>query len=132
MTQAIIFPDVEAMAVTRLTQRLAERPEPHAADVYVAKDEPMTRRRRQVVIRRDGGPRLDLVREASRLTVRVWGQDADEAGELARLVAAILGAPADGSTPLVLARVTGGPYAVPDSDFHLLTVEWTTKGSPLV
>jgi hypothetical protein len=132
MTQPVIFPDVETLAVSVLSSALAERTEPHAADVYVDAVEPSTRRRRQVVIRRDGGPRLDAVREAARLTVRVWGRDRTEAGDLARLVAALLAAAADGSTPLVRARVTGGPYTVPGTDYHLLTVEWTVKGSPLV
>lgn len=131
MTQPILFPDAEALAISVLSSALAERPEPEAQDVYVADAEPATRRRRQVVVRRDGGTRLDLVREAPRLSLLVWGFDQAEAGALARLCAAILGAAADGSTPIVASRISGGPYRIPGVDYWLLNVELTTKGSPL-
>lgn len=136
MTQAILFPDVEVWATTYLTSALASRPEPYAADVYVANLLPQTRRPRQVIVRRDGGPRLDLVRDAARLTVRVYGRNDAEAADLAALVRALIGAAADGSTPVVRVRELAGPLPVPDAngqpDYRLFTVEVTVKGSPLV
>jgi hypothetical protein len=129
-TTPILFPDAEALAIAVLTTALGNRPEPYAQDVYLAATEPATRRRRQVVVRRDGGRRLDFIRDAPRLSFRVWGRDEAEAGDLAQLVAALLGAAADGSTPL--ARVsTTGPYRVPGTDYRLLTAEFVVKGSPL-
>lgn len=134
--QPIVFPDVEAWAVNLLTSALAERPEPYAADVYVANTLPQTRRPRQVIVRRDGGPRLDLVREAARLTVRVYGRDDDETKNLAALVRAFLGAAADGSTPVARVRELSGPTPVPDGkgqpDYRLMTVELIVVGAPLV
>lgn len=129
--QPILFPDAERLAINVLTTGLGNRPEPYAQDVYLAATEPQTRRRRQVIIRRDGGTRLDLVREAPRLTLRVWGRDQDEAADLARLVAALLGAAADGSTPIVRVDRITGPYRVPGADYSLLTAALTVKGSPL-
>ena len=41
---------------------LAGRPEPYAQDVYVGNSTPTDRRDRMVTFRRDGGPRLDVVR----------------------------------------------------------------------
>lgn len=135
MTQPILFPDAERLAIEAVVQGLAGRPEPYAADVFVDRREPATRRPRQVLIRRDGGPRLDAVREVARLTVRVYGRNDDEARDLARLVSALLAASATGATPVVLAAITGGPYPVEDRpgqpDYCLLTVELTVKGAPL-
>jgi hypothetical protein len=128
--EPILFPDAERLAIAVLTTALGNRSEEYAQDVYLDVTEPQTRRRRQVVVRRDGGRRLDLVREAPRLTFRVWGRDDTETGDLARLVAALLGAAADGSTPL-LRVTTSGPYRVPGTDYRLLTAEFTVKGSPL-
>lgn len=132
--QPIVFPDVEALAVNHLAQRLSERSEPEAQDVYVANRDPQTRRARMVLVRRDGGPRLDVKREAARLTVRIYGRDDDEAGRLATLVRAFLSSAADGSTPVVLTRELSGPQPVPVTapEYRLMTVEWTVVGQPLV
>lgn len=133
--EPILFPDAEALATTLLTSALAERPEPAAADVYVDRKDPATRRARMVLVRRDGGNRLDLVRDAARLTVRVYGSTDDEARDLAALVRAILGAAADGSTPLLSVREVAGPLVVETKglpDYLLLTYELTVKGAPLV
>lgn len=128
--QPILFPDAEALVVNVLTTALGSRPEPHAEDVYLAAEEPTTRRRRQVVVQRVGGSRLDLVRDEARVSLRVWGRDASETTELAALVAALLGASADGSTPILRAQVTG-PLRVPGTDYRLLTAALTVKGTPL-
>lgn len=137
MTQAILFPDVEVWAINYLSSALAPLVSTYAyADAYVANALPQTRRPRQVIVRRDGGPRLDLVRDAARLTVRVYGRNDGEAAELAALVRALLGAAADGSTPVVRVRELAGPLPVPDAngqpDYRLMTVEVTVKGTPLV
>lgn len=136
MTQAIIFDDVEAWAINFLTSALANRTEPYAANVYVANALPQTRRARQVIVRRDGGTRADLIRDLPRLTVRVYGRNDAETGDLAALVRALLGAAADGSTPVARVREALGPTAVPDPtagqpDYRLMTFELTVVGRPL-
>lgn len=121
MLTSVTFPDVELWATGFLRSALAARSEPYAAGVYVGITVPDVRSDRMVVVRRDGGPRLDQVREAARLTVRVWGRTDQEASDLARLVAALLWASPDGS-PVVRVSQTSGPSAVPDVQPQRLTV----------
>ena len=83
-----------------------------------------------VIVRRDGGGRLDAAREAPRLGVRVWSTEKQEANDLARLVAALLWASPDGD-PVAKVTITGGPYAVPDDsgqELRYITAELITKG----
>jgi hypothetical protein len=130
----VIHDDIELWACNRLRALLDDRTEAYAANVYVSNTVPSTRRDRMVIVRRDGGGRLDTVREAPRLGVRVFvkaGKNAEQdANNLGRLVAALLGASPDGD-PVSRATITGGPYAVPEesgAELRYITAELVSKG----
>ena len=128
---AVIFPDTELVMTAYLRAALAPRSEPYAQTVYVANAVPSTRRDRMVTFRRDGGPRLDVVREAARLAVNVWGRTEQEASDLARLVAALIWAAPDGQ-PVCKVTQVGGASPVPDvQPRRSMTFELIVKGSDL-
>ena len=125
----VVQPDVELWATGYLRAALAARPESYAVGVRVSNAK--VGNVRQVVVRRDGGPRLDLVREAARLGVNVWGETEQDATDLARLVAALLWAAPDGN-PVVKVTQPGGISPVADSSgqpLRYMTFEITTRGS---
>lgn len=131
MLAPVIFPDVELWATGYLRSALAARIEPYAAGVFVANYVPKSRRDRMVQVRRDGGPRLDAVRESARLTVRVWGTSEQEATDLARLVAALLWASPDGN-PVVRVSQNSGPSPIPDEQpQRLMSFDVVVRGSDL-
>lgn len=126
----VIHDDIELWACARLRAILATRSEPYAANVYVSNTTPTPRRDRMVIIRRDGGGRLDVVREAPRLGINVWAKTEQDANDLGRLVAALLAASPDGN-PVSRVTITGGPYAVADESTHekrYITAELISKG----
>lgn len=129
----ILFPDVQAWAKGLLETVLASRAEAYTADVYVGTVIPRAKPPRMVLLRRDGGARLDIRRESARLTVRVFGATEDEAANLAAMVRAILGASADGK-PVALVREMSGPVPIPDSPgkpaYRLMTFDLTVVGQP--
>lgn len=127
----VVFPDVEMWACGYLRPALAARPEPYAEDVYVGNVVPATRTQRMVVVRRDGGPRLDRTRDSARLTVRVWGGSEQEATDLARLVAALLWAAPDGN-PVIRVDQPTGPSPVADDSrqpLRLQTFDLIVRGT---
>lgn len=133
MTPAIVFPDTELWATTYLRAQLAARDESYAQDVHVDTKVPTSRPARLVTIRRDGGPRLDVVRETARLGINIWAETEQAANDLARLVRALMGACA-GDGPILRAGRSTGPAAVPDaSQQHrrFLTVELDVRGTTL-
>jgi hypothetical protein len=84
-----------------------------------------------VVVRRDGGPRLDVTRDQARLTVRVWGSTEQEATDLARLVAALLWAAPTGE-PVIRVTQPTGPSPVADDSrqpLRLQTFELIVRGT---
>lgn len=132
---AVVFPDAEAWAVEYLDEALKNRPEPYAQGVYISTRKPNTRRDRMVLVRRDGGPRLDLVRDLARLTIRVFGSDEKEAHDLAALVRALLGVAAEVDDAVLDVHEQSGPLPVEDdldgTTFRLLVVEVTFVGRSL-
>lgn len=128
----IVFPDVEMWATTYLRAALSGRPESFASNVYVSNSVPDTRRDRMVVVRRDGGPRLDTVREAARLGVRVWATSEPDATDLARLIRALLWMAPDGN-PVCKVNDLSGPSPVADESkqpLRFFTVELIVRGAP--
>lgn len=126
----VIHDDIELWATARLRELLAARPEAYTKNVLVSNKVPNPRRDRMVTIRRDGGGRLDAVREAPRLGVNVWAKTEKDAADLARMVAALLAASPDGN-PVSRVRITGGPYAVDDESRQprfYITAEAISKG----
>lgn len=131
MTTPVVFPDVELWATAWLRNALAQRGEPYAQGVLVGVVVPATRRPRMVMVRRDGGPRLDAVREAPRLGVNVWGGSEQEASNLARLVAALLWSAPDGN-PVCKATQLAGPSPVADEQpRRYMTFELVVRGTEL-
>lgn len=129
--ELIVGPDVEAWAVEYLSEGLAALPDPVAQGVLVATRVPTERAPRMVVVRRDGGTRLDIVREVARLGVRVWGGTDEEVSDLTALVRALLfAAPGHGPVRRV-AEIAGPAYLLEDSGQPLkfFTVELTVKGA---
>ena len=127
----VVFPDVEMWACGHLQEALAARSEPYAAGVYVGNTVPTPRSDRMVVVRRDGGPRLDRTRDLAHLTVRVWGSSEQEATDLARLVGALLWAAPDGE-PVIRVEQPTGPTPVADDSrqpLRLQTFDLTVRGA---
>ncbi|WP_345454857.1 hypothetical protein [Nocardioides marinquilinus] len=108
----MLFPDVEAWAVTHLETALAARPESYASNVHVGTAVPEPRVDRMVVVRRDGGGQTGIFDNA-RLSWRVWAGTEADASDLARLVGALLWAAPDGN-PVVRVTHESGPSRVID------------------
>lgn len=130
---AVVFPDVELWATTYLRVALSVRPESYTSGVYVSNVVPAVRHDRMVIVRRDGGPRLDAVREAARLNVRVWAKTEQDATDLARIVGALLWAAPDGDPVLRVEQPTGPTPVADDSQqpLRLLTFEVVVRGTQL-
>lgn len=126
----VVQPDVELWAAQWLRAALAARPEAYATGVHVGTAVPATRAARMVLVRRDGGRRLDLLREVARLTVHTWGSTEQEANDLARLVGALLWSAPDGNPVVQVALNTGAsPVADPSGQpMRTQTFDVTTRG----
>lgn len=130
MGEVVVFPDVEMLVCNRLRAMLAGRLEAYASVPYVGNKTPNPIPERAIVVRCDGGPRLDTVRQAARVGINVWGRQQVEASNLARLVSALLVASPDGAI-LAVPSITA-PYAVSEETqdrVHLyLTAEVMVRG----
>ena len=127
----VIFPDVELWACDYLREQLDDRAESYADGVYVSNVVPTPRRDRMVIVRRDGGPRLDATREQPALTVRVWATSEQESTDLSRLIGALLWAAPTGQ-PVISVTQTTGPTPVPDDSeqpLRMLTFELIVRGT---
>jgi hypothetical protein len=109
----VLFPDVEAWLVRYLQDALDDRPEPYCTGVVVGIDLDNPRPARAVQVRRDGGPRLDAVRELARLGINVWAGTDAEVTDLAGMVRALIAACPDGQ-PVVKSTEQSGPTPIPD------------------
>lgn len=133
MIPVVVQPDVELWATGWLRDALAGRPEPYASGVYVSNRVPTTRRDRMVIVRRDGGSRLDLLREVARVGVNVWAGTERDAADLSRLVAALLWSAPNGAPVLQVTQPMGStPVADPSGQpLRYQTFEVTTRGTQL-
>jgi len=126
MSTPVIFPDIELWATDYLRATLADYGYP---GTFVS-----NKREKQataVWVRRDGGPTLDVVREAARLSVNVFAPSEQDATDLARTVSALIRAAADGS-PVVRVRQSLGPSPIPNSTpQRFMTFEVTVRGATL-
>lgn len=113
MTQVIIAPDVDAWAVTTLSEALSARSESYAQDVNVSTVVPNPRLDRMVTVRLDGGTRHDGILEDPRLGVNVWATSEVECADLSRLVCALLAASADDTVTSIVQSL--GPSVVEDA-----------------
>lgn len=132
--EVILFDDVELWATGMLRAALTGRAEPYTDDVYVSNDSQgvdgqRVTKPRMVTVRHDGGPRLDVAREAARIGVNVWAETEQDCNDLARMVAALLWASPDG-TPVVRVDLTSGPTMIPDGRPHrYLTADVIHRGA---
>lgn len=129
MTAApIIFPDVELVLTGYLRGALAANGYP---GIFVS-----NRRESQetaVWVRRDGGPTLDVVREAARVGINVYASKEQAATDLARTVSALMRAAADGD-PIVRVEQSSGPSPIADETNiprHYQTFEVWVRGTEL-
>jgi hypothetical protein len=133
--ETVLFDDVELFTTGALRAALIARAEAYTDNVYVsntsAKDpatgKPLDKGR-QVTIRRDGGPRLDVAREQAAIGVNVWADTEQDVNDLARMVAALLWALPNG-TDCVRVDLTSGPSVIPDDRPHrYLTADLIMRG----
>lgn len=125
---AVIFPDVEMWASGYLRAALAAHGYP---GTFVS-----NRRETQDVavwVRRDGGPELDQLREAARLSVNVFAKSEQAATDLARTVTALLRSAADGNPVLKVEQLTGPSAVADDSRLsrRFMSFELTVRGGDL-
>jgi hypothetical protein len=134
--EVVLFDDVELVVTSALRTALTARAETYTDGVYVsissptdpATGEPETPAR-MVTIRRDGGPRLDPVRDEARIGVNVWAATEQDCNDLARMVAALLWAMPDGD-PIIRVDQTSGPSVIADDRPHrYLTFDVLMRGT---
>ena len=134
MLPLVVMPDVELWAYNYLDSALRGRSEPYATATVDIKPPPATNLPDRIVwVRRDGGPRLDVVREAPRLTVNVMCKAEQDATDLARLVAALMWAAPDGEPVLKVTQLSG-PTPVDDPSKRprrYMTFELDVRGQQL-
>jgi hypothetical protein len=134
MGPLVVMPDIELWAYTYLKDQLATRPEPYAIATVDIKPPPATNLPDRIVwVRRDGGPRLDVVREVPRLTVNVMCKAEQDATDLARLIAALMWAAPDGAPVLKVTQLSG-PTPVEDPSKRprrYMTFELDVRGQQL-
>lgn len=136
----VIFDDIELWACGYLKPLLDARPEPFAEEVFVSNEVPKNattgepdRKTRMVIVRRDGGQRIQQVFDLPRLSVDCWAGTKKDAADLARIVSALLGA-APGNASVKSVRQTSGPTRIPDPSGQprvYSTFEIKTKGTNL-
>lgn len=82
MTEVIVFPDVEGMAITYLKSVLA--------NTHVSTKVPSTRPTRFIKVQAVGGNKARLNADSTMLTFQCWEADTVKASELARLARAYI------------------------------------------
>lgn len=129
MLPVIVTPDVELWVTGWLRSALAARQEPYASAVFVSNATPDPRRGRMAIVRRDGGPRVDMLHEAARLGVNVWGSTEQDAADLARLVEGLL-LSVRACDPVETVTSLSGPSSIPDAQpRRYFTVEVLMRGA---
>ena len=136
MMPAVIFPDVEKVLVAALKAELETREESYAQNVYVATIKPAADQTpypgRIIVVRSDGGPKLDWVRKSERIGITVWADTYADASDLARLIEAL--SITMTSDSIKLSQVVLSPVRVDEAgpqECRYMTLELITKGSTL-
>ena len=123
----ILYPDAELVLTTALRAALVAA---GRSDVYV--DRAVTSKRPLVVLTRDGGG-VGPLRDQPRIRIRTFAATAQAAGDLARLVNALL-LDLPGTAGITRAEILSGPYEIPDAsgplryalaEFHIRGEELT-------
>jgi hypothetical protein len=131
MLPLVMFPDVELTVTSYLRGALAARSEAYVTGVKVDNRVPNPRPARLVTVRRDGGPRLDAVRESARIGVNVWAGSEQDVTDLTRLVRALLWSAPTGA-PVCRVNELSGPSPIPDDQpRRYMTFELIIRGANL-
>jgi hypothetical protein len=133
---AVIFPDIEKVLVAAIKSELLTRTETYAQNVTVATKKPAPDLSpypsRIIVIRSDGGPKVDWVRKIERVGISIWADTYSDASNLARLIEALsVTLTSDG---VKLSRVVLSPTRVDEAgpqEARYMTLELIVKGSDL-
>jgi hypothetical protein len=136
MMPAVIFPDIEKVLVAAFKADLESRDEAYAENVYVATKKPAANispyPSKILIVRSDGGPKLDWVRKSERVGITIWADDYADASNLARLVEA-LSITMTGES-IKLSQVVLSPIRIDEpgpQECRYMTLELITKGSTL-
>lgn len=128
----MVYPDIELVLGGRIRAALSARPETGTDDVLVSNRVPNPRRRRMVIVRRDGGTESGL-RDRPRVSIRVWAENEKAVNDLALLVAAIVRGTPDGA-PILSSVKQSGPTPIPDESdqpLRYLVFDLATRGVQL-
>lgn len=124
----IQMPDVELWGTGWIRSALTFRTEPYASGVYVDHKTPSPLKPYMVIVRNDGGHRLDLLHEAVLLAVNVYGPDEATVDALARLVEALL-LSVRSSSPVEKIESQSSPVRIDDTQpRRYFVVEMTVRG----
>lgn len=133
MKAAVIFPDIVAATITFLSTALASRSEDYTDAVTVTNEYRGETPARQVVIARDGGPRMGLL-EQPRIRINIWAEDDATVTDLSLMCLALIMAWPDGN-PVVQATQFTGPTEVDEPNGRsrrFVLVELLIRGSQLI
>lgn len=129
MTEAVLFPDAEAMAVTWLNPRMAVR---------VATKVPNPRPTTFIRVLRVGGTLKSLIQDSPVLVFECWAPDEIAASELARIARAHVFSMSQQTVSgswVYGVRDVAGPQSFPDpvtdNPRYQFTVQLDTRGVPL-
>lgn len=132
--EAVVYPDAAAVVASFLSAEL----DTHGDTAPVGSRVPNPRPSRFVVVRRLGGPRLNLVADNAMLGVECWGADEADAHDLAQLCRALVHSLAHGhhdGIPIYGVTEVAGPGSLPDplsdSPRFTFTVQVAMRGSAL-
>lgn len=125
--QRILFPDVPAAVIGALNAQL---PAVGFAGVPVRSRVPSTRPARFVLIRRTGGPRVNIVTDAAQLTIEAWAASDADAHDLAQACRAILiglEGTVTGGVTLYGVNEFSGPAYLPDPESDQARYTWSAS-----
>jgi len=131
---AVVFPDAEQVVVGFLDDALAARSE----DATVVTMVPNPRPVRMVLVRRLGGPRLNLVADDAQIGVECWEASPAGAHDLAQLARALIHTMRGqtiGGVPVYRVTELAGPADLPDPlsthPRYVFTVQIAMRGTQL-
>lgn len=128
MRPVIQMPDVELWSTGWIRAALTFRTEDYASSVYVDHKTPNPLKPYMVIVRNDGGHRVDMLHEAVLLAVNVYGPSQATADALARLVEGLL-LSVRASSPVEKIDSQSSPMRIEDTQpRQYFVVEMTVRG----
>lgn len=134
MLPAVIYPDPEMHFTQHFRDRLKDETDPVLQDFFVSNTVPSTRRKRMIIIRRDGGTEREReLLEVARMRVSIWAESDRVAALTSSWARAIMSSSPTGN-PVVFVALNSAPSKVADvetSSVYLMTFDVTLKGRVL-